>query len=137
MLKNRFRILVAGVIVGMFWTTVCFAALSDELTTKAVNVAGALSRGDSNGALQGAIGGYNLPVTPQTNLSLGAGNVGIQQAIKPLGFSNPYLNVGSTYNAGTTFGLNRTPNLSQNFQVNSGNGYFSNSTSIPIKLKRS
>lgn len=136
MRKNRRRILAVGLITGMFLTTVCFAALTDELTQKAVNVASSLSRGDANGAMQGAIGGYNVPLTRQTHLSLGAGNVGLQQAIKPLSLSNPYLNVGSNYNAGTTFGLNGAPNLSQNFQVNSNNRYFSNTTSIPVKLKR-
>ncbi|OGW84745.1 MAG: hypothetical protein A3C35_01260 [Omnitrophica bacterium RIFCSPHIGHO2_02_FULL_46_11] len=134
--QNKRFIFVAGFIAQIFLTGVCFSSSTDELMGRAVNVATSLARRDVNGAAGQAIGGYNVPLTAQTNLSLGLGNIGLRQAIKPLSSSNPYLNVGSTYNAATAFGFNSYPNLSQNFQVNSNNRYFSNTTTIPTNFKR-
>ncbi|GEM_PF-6503420 len=136
MFQNKRFIFVVGLIAPMFLTSLSFASLTDELTGKAVNMATSLARGDTNGAVGQAIGGYNVPLSPQTNLSLSPGNVWISQAIKPLGLNNPYLNVGSTYNAGTAFGFGGRPNLSQNFQVNSNNRYFSNTTTVPANFYR-
>ncbi len=117
-------------IVFMILARVCLASWSDELTGRAVNTATSLAKGDVNGAAGQAIGGYNVPIAPQSNVYLSPGNVGFQQAIRPLSSSNPYLNVGTAYNAG--FNPINYSHPSQNVQMNAGNQFFSNSTTVPI-----
>ena len=113
-----------------------FAYSTDELIGKAVNATTSLAKGNVSGAAEQAIGGYHIPIAPQTNMHANLGGVSLQQGIKPLSMSNPYLNLGSSYNANANLSPNRYPNLSQNFQVNSNTPYFSNTTSIPASFKK-
>lgn len=114
----------------MITANVCFGASADELIGKATNVATSLARGNVSGAASSTIGGYNIPVSRQSHIYVSPTHVGFQQPIKPLGVNNPQLNLGTAYNASVN--PLRPTQIAQNVQVNSGNPYFSNTTTIPV-----
>ena len=127
--------LIAAVILGQIvFLSVCDGASTDALIGKAAKVTTSLARGDVNGAAGQAIGGYKIPVAPGSNLYTSPSRVGFQQAVKPLGANQRYLNVGTAYNVSVN--PVHPTKIAQNVQVNSGNPYFSNRTTIPIPMPR-
>ena len=130
--KNSLRVFsfTAILLHQVTFSGVCFAASTDELIGRASNVVTTLARGNVSGAAYQAIGGYNVPITRQSSIYASPSQVGFQQSIKPLGVYDPAINAATTYQAAVN--PLRPTQVAQSVQVNSGNPYFSNTTTIPV-----
>jgi len=135
MLKDKNWLFSVAVItvVQITFTSMGLGYSTDDLIGKAANATTSLARGDVNGAASQMIGGYAIPVTQASHIYASPYGVNFQQAVRPLSVSNPYLGVGTTYNAYVN--PIHPANIAQNVQVNSGNSYFSNNTTVPIPTR--
>lgn len=114
-----------------------FAATTDEWVGKAANAATTLASGSTEGAVQQMVPSYYVPLTGQSGVQAGPSSVNFHQQIPGVNqLSTKAFGVSGTYNAGASYGLNRLPAPSQNVQVNAGNQYLSNTTTVSPPLWR-
>ncbi len=108
-----------------------FAATTDEWIGKAANAATSLASGNTEGAVQQMVPNYYVPLTGQSGIQAGPGSVNFHQQVPGVSqLSTKAFGVSGTYHAGASYGLNRLPTPSQNVQVNAGNQYLSNTTTV-------
>lgn len=114
-----------------------FAATTDEWVGKAANAATTFASGSTEGAVQQMVPSYYVPLTGESGVQAGPSSANFHQQIPGVSqLSTKAFGMSGTYHAGASYGLNRLPTPSQNVQVNAGNQYLSNTTTVSPPLWR-